>query len=110
MIDGKVYREVITDVGAVQQLVVPPILIDEVLRYSHDNLGLPGRDKIMAFIKYRFFWPGMYRDIEIKCCKNCLLRKSQTSIKAPLISIETSETLEFVCLHYCSLETSKGGY
>ena len=112
MINGKLFREVITDFGAVQQLVVPPRLIDEVLRYSHDNLGHPGRDKTTAFIRDRFFWPGMSQDIEnwIKGCKNCLLRKSQTNIRAPLISIETSEALELVCLDYLSLETSKGGY
>lgn len=54
----------------------------------------------------------MFRDADewIKGCKNCILRKSPTNIRAPLISIETSEALELVCLDYLSLETSKGGY
>lgn len=54
----------------------------------------------------------MFRDADewIKGCKNCILKKSPTNIRAPLISIETSEALELVCLDYLSLETSKGGY
>ena len=62
MIDSKLFREVIMDFGAVQQLVVPPSLIDEVFRYSHDNLGHPGRDKTMAFIKDRFV--SGYRELD----------------------------------------------
>lgn len=52
----------------------------------------------------------MFRDaVEwIKGCKNCILRKSPTNIRTPLISIETLEALELVCFDYLSLETSKG--
>lgn len=52
----------------------------------------------------------MFRDaVEwIKGCKNCILRKSPTNIRTPLISIETSEALELVCFDNLSLETSKG--
>lgn len=51
-------------------------------------------------------------DIEewIKGCKRCLLRKSPTNNRAPLVNIQSSEPLELVCLDYLTLETSKGGY
>lgn len=51
-------------------------------------------------------------DIEewIKGCKRCLLRKSPTNNRAPLVNIQSSESLELVCLDYLTLETSKGGY
>lgn len=51
-------------------------------------------------------------DIEewIKGCKRCLLRKSLTNNRAPLVNIQSSESLELVCLDYLTLETSKGGY
>lgn len=64
-----------------QQLVIPPELVSEVLRMLHDNLSHPGRDKRTAFIRERFFWPGMIGDIEQlkEGCKRCLLRKSQTT-------------------------------
>lgn len=51
-------------------------------------------------------------DIEewIKGCKRCLLRKSPTNNRAPFVNIQSSESLELVCLDYLTLETSKGGY
>lgn len=64
IIDNKLYRERMTEFEIHQQLVIPPELVSEVLRMSHDNLGHPGRDKTTAFIRERFFWPGMTGDIE----------------------------------------------
>lgn len=112
MLDGKLFRVVTTELGETQQLVIPPSLVVEVLRLCHDNIGHPGRDKMTAFIRDRFFWPGMSQDVDqwITGCKSCILRKSPTNIRAPLVSINTSEALELVCLDFLSLETSKGGY
>lgn len=112
IIDRKLYRETTSDSETQQQLVVPPELVNEVLRSSHNNLGHPGRGKTTSFIRERFFWPGMTCDIEewIKGCKRCLLRKSPTNNRAPLVNIQSSEPLELVCLDYLTLETSKGGY
>ena len=64
-------------------------------------------------VRRRFFWPGMARDVRNHClqCKRCCLRKtSQSKVRAPLISIVTSEPLELVCIDYLKLERSKGGY
>lgn len=112
IIDRKLYRETTSDSETQQQLVVPPELVNEVLRSSHNNLGHPGRGKTTSFIRERFFWPGMTCDIEewIKGCKRYLLRKSPTNNRAPLVNIQSSEPLELVCLDYLTLETSKGGY
>ena len=54
----------------------------------------------------------MTNDIDewIKGCKRCVTRKSPTNIRDPLVSIETSEPLELVCMDFLSLETSKGGF
>ena len=81
VIDRKLYREITTDSETTQQLVVPPDLVNEVLRSSHNNIGHPGRAKTTSFIRDRFFWPGMTHDTEewIKGCKRCLLRKSPTN-------------------------------
>ena len=63
-------------------------------------------------MKNRLYWPGMIKDIEdwIKHCHRCLLRKTSTSDRAPLISITTYQTLELVCMDFLQLETSKGGF
>ena len=112
IIDGTLYREVTSDNGLIQQLVVPPSLVHEVLRQSHNTMGHPGRDKTTSFIRDRFFWPGMTNDIEqwIQRCKRCLLRKTPTNIRAPLTNIVTTQPLELVCMDYLQLEKSKGGY
>ena len=106
------YRQISLDDGTVDQLVIPPSLVAEVLRHSHDRMGHPGRDKTSSFIRDRFFWPGMSYDIDrwIKGCKSCLLRKTPTHDRAPLTSITTTQPLELVCMDYLKLEMSKGGY
>ena len=110
--DETLYREISTENGQLCQLVIPPILVSEVLRYSHDKIGHPGRDRTTNFIRDRFFWPGMTNDIDywIRGCRNCVLRKTPPSERAPLTNITTSQPLELVCMDYLSLETSKGGY
>lgn len=55
IIDRKLYRETTSDSETQQQLVVPPELVNEVLRSSHNNLGHPGRGKTTSFIRERFF-------------------------------------------------------
>lgn len=60
IIDRKLYRETTSDSETQQQLVVPPELVNEVLRSSHNNLGHPGRGKTTSFLYQRenFFGPG----------------------------------------------------
>ena len=54
----------------------------------------------------------MWRDIDvkIKTCERCIKRRGNTNIKAPLVSITTSQPLELVCIDFLSLEPSKGGF
>ena len=51
----------------------------------------------------------MYVDVVsyINSCPRCLRRKSQPD-KAPLVNIETSQSLELVHLDYLKIEPSKG--
>ena len=110
--DDVLFRQILIDNNTVDQLVIPPSLVAEVLCYSHDKMGHPGRDNTSSFIRDRFFWPGMSYHIDkwIKGCKSCLLRKTPTHDRAPLTSITTTQPLELVCMDYLKLEMSKGGY
>jgi len=94
-----------------EQLVLPTRCRQSVLRCLHDQVGHPGRDRTHSLIKERFFWPGMTKDIEnhVKNCERCLRRKSPTTVKAPLVSIKTTQPLELVCMDFLTLEPSKGG-
>lgn len=55
MLDGKLFRVITTELGETQQLVIPPSLVIEVLRLCHNNIGQPGKDRMTAFIRDRFF-------------------------------------------------------
>ena len=54
----------------------------------------------------------MNKDVEGKVanCPNCILRKTKSNRFAELVSIETSQPLEMICIDFLCLEQSKGGY
>ena len=112
IIDDKLYRDVTTDTGIIHQLVLPLSLVKLVLFHIHDKMGHQGRDRTLSLAKDRFYWYGMTRDIEnhIQHCGRCIRRKTPTNMKAPLVSITTSQPLELVCLDFLTLERSKGGF
>lgn len=74
-------------------------------------MGHQGRDRIISLLRDRFNWHGMAKDVEswISNCDRCLRRKTSTKQRAPMVSIETSQPLELVCMNFLGLETSKGG-
>ena len=43
-------------------------------------------------------------------CRCCLCRKTSVNVRAPLVSVKTTQPLELLCIDFLSLETSKGGY
>ena len=82
------------------------------MRCIHDAVRHMGRDKVSSLAQERFFWPFIARDLGewLKLCVRCIMCKSTTTQKAPLVSISTSQPLELVCTDFLTLETSKGGY
>lgn len=48
-------------------------------------------------------------DEKVRSCERCLRQKAPIQ-RAPLVSIETSQPLELVCIYFLTLEASKGGY
>ena len=109
---GILYRKYNSDIGEKFQLVLPQQYHEEVLRGLHDDVGHLGRDKTLGLVRERFYWPKMASSVDqkIKNCWRCTTRKTPTNIRAPLVSIKTSQPLELVSLDYLSLEMSKGGY
>ncbi|XP_048240817.1 uncharacterized protein LOC124120015 [Haliotis rufescens] len=107
---GVLYRVIKTEGEDQEQLVLPTRCRSAVLRSLHDNVGHPGRDRTLSLIKDRFYWPGMTKDVEthVQQCVPCLRHKTPTG-RAPLVSIETSQPLELVCMDFLTLEPSKGG-
>ena len=110
MIRGILYREVKDGDNTIQQLVLPKVYQKTVLQGLHNDVGHPGRDRTLSLIRERFYWPRMTAEIEqwTKQCQRCLLRKSPTNNRAPLVNIVTTYPLELVCMDYLTLEPAKG--
>ncbi len=110
--DGILYRQILSGPEQTFQLVLPIKYKTTILKALHDDSGHQGRDRTVSLVRARFFWPGLADDVDryVKNCLNCQKRKSKVSRKTELVSIQTSQPMELVCLDYLTLEESKGGF
>ena len=108
---GLLYRETSTEEPR-KQIILPRCYRDTVLTGLHDDVGHQGRDRTLSLVQDRFYWPKMAKEVEqwIKQCQRCLSRKASTNVRAPMVSIQSTQPLEIVCMDFLTLETSKGGY
>ena len=72
-----------------RQLAIPRCLIDEILYACHDDAtaGHLSLNKMYIKIQVRFYWKGMYSDVEFWCksCVDCATKKTpKHRPKAPL--------------------------
>ena len=106
---GVLYKRSKVDARTKHLLVVPPSHRQRAMEGCHDQVGHLGQDRVLDFLRDRFYWPDMYADVVayITSCPKCLRRKSQPD-KAPLVNIETSQLLELVHLDYLKIEPSIG--
>lgn len=110
--DGILYRKINRDEELEKQVLLPKSMIPTVMRMLHNDMGHLGREKTLSLIQDRFYWYGMFRDVEnwIKSCERCVRRKTPGKVCASLVNIHTYQPLELVCMDFLSLETSKGGH
>lgn len=85
------------------QLVVPASLRFEILSNVHDHVSGAhfGVHKTFDKIKQRYWWKGMYKDVEHWCksCTECSMRKSpRNSNKAPLLPIPVEGAFDRVAV------------
>ena len=75
-------------------------------------MGHLGRDRTLNLLRDRFFWPRMATDVDdwVHKCTRCIMRKTPSHFKAPLVNKTSTQPMELVCMDYLSLETSKGGF
>ena len=108
---GVLYRSRHLEDEIVEQLIIPDSCRIEVLRGLHNDMGHPGRDRMLRLMRERYYWPGMFFDVAVWVdkCDRCIRRKSAPQ-RAPLVSITTTYPLEMVCFDFLTLEQSKGGY
>ena len=110
--NGLLYRKRNLDDVVKLQLLLPKGYQEIAMKGLHDDMGHLGREKTLGLVQDRFYWPGMYKDVadRIQSCGRCLRRKTPTNVRAPLVSIDTRQPLELVCMDYLTLEMSKGGF
>ena len=70
-------RKVIDGGHEFHAIYLPSVLIFQVLRTAHDDLGHNGFPRTYAVVKRVFFWKGMKEDIRKHCktCATCQLHK-----------------------------------
>ena len=109
VMNNTLHRQVGEGPSKLKQLVIPSSHRDHVLTSLHDSLGHPGRDKMTALLKQRFYWPGSTADVDRKVsgCRRCVCRKAQGQ-KAPIVPILTTQPLELLCIDYLLVEPSHG--
>lgn len=86
------------------KLIIPAKLRDQVIGMAHDGTvgGHWGREKTLARLRHRFFWPSMDKDVRlyIGTCSNCNTNKNQRKNRSPMISYQAGNPNERVHLDF----------
>ena len=81
-------------------IYLPSVLIFQVLRTAHDDLGHNGFPRTYAAIKRVFFWKGMKEDIRKHCktCATCQLHKLENMKFERKIFKPSLQPMDFICM------------
>ena len=79
--NGVLYRVTKIKDSLYDAVVIPGKLQNQILIAAHENLGHMGINKTYAFLRQRYFWPGMKKQIahHIQTCEQC----AQENLRAP---------------------------
>ncbi len=99
----QLYRGGRAAVGSTRlRLLIPPALRKDVLFACHDHLlsgGHLGVQRTFDKIRARYYWAGLYRDVQEWCtnCRECTMRKERHDLRLPVMSVPIpAEPWEFV--------------
>ena len=93
-------RKVIDGGHEFRAIYLPSVLIFQVLRTAHDDLGHNGFPRIYAALKRVFFWKGMKKDIRKHCktCATCQLHKLENMKFERKIFKPSLQPMDFICM------------
>ena len=79
---------------------LPSVLIFQVLRTAHDDLGHNGFPRTYAALKRVFFWKGMKEDIRKHCktCATCQLHKLENVKFERKVFKPSLQPMDFICM------------
>ena len=93
-------RKVIDGGHKFRAIYLPSVLIFQVLRTSHDDLGHNGFPRTYAALKRVFIWKGMKEDIRKHCktCATCQLHKLENMKFEGKIFKPSLQPMDFICM------------
>ena len=93
-------RKVIDGGHKFRAIYLPSVLIFQVLRTAHDDLGHNGFPRTYAALKRVFFWKGMKEDIRKHCktCATCQLHKLENVKFERKIFRPSLQPMDFICM------------
>ena len=116
LVDGVLHRRFIDVVTGNNrlQLIVPKVLRTEMLRLHHNirTSGHLGRNKTLARLRQRCYWPGMRKDVceWLKQCDVCAKNKKPSKRpRAELHQYSVGATMERVAIDLVKLPETEGG-
>jgi transposase InsO family protein len=98
--------------GSVHQMLLPTSLQAYVLQALHDDAGHQGKERTLALVRARCFWPSMRGDVEKHCmtCERCMVSKApQPKIRPPITSLLAQKPMEILAMDFTLLEKSSCG-
>ena len=94
------------------QLALPTCLRQPILESLHDSSGHQGRDRTLALVRKRVFWPGMSKDVGSYCasCPRCCTSKAlRPTVKPSMGHVLADKPLELLAIDFTMLEKASDG-
>ena len=111
-LDNILYRKYCDNGDEVIQLVVPQCLKTFILRQLHDVIGHQGKERTLALVRARCYWPNLRQDVFDWCekCNRCFVAKeSVPKVKARMCHLLARKPLDIIAIDFTLLEKSSSG-
>ena len=93
-------RYVIKENNTYETIIVPRALTGQILRMTHDDLGLNGTHRTYTMLKRLYYWKGLKPSVEkhIKMCYQCQKRNKQVVKYATLHFDVATFPMQFISM------------
>ena len=111
-IGNVLYVESFDNGEGILQLALPSCLRQPILESLHDSSGHQGRDRTLALVRRRVFWPGMSKDVGLYCasCPRCCTAKAlRPTVKPSMGHVLADKPLELLAIDFTMLEKASDG-
>ena len=98
--------------GDFHQLLLPTELQPTILDALHNQAGHQGRDRTIALLRKRCYWPRMEGDVDSWCkkCERCTVSKAPTpGVRPSMGSIIAERPLDILAIDFTLMEKATDG-